>query len=216
MKTPEITHFDNNGYILDKLSDEQLKPIWDEINKIQSDFSKARSMHHELAGNIEQEYEIVDSIPHVASFIGKYVDVYGINSNYLNELSHNTKPCKFKITKMWVNFQKKDEINPPHNHPGVYSFVIWMKIPFLIDDEKNCPRSKNSTFNIPAHFQFLYINTLGKIRTVNLPIDKNWEGTICFFPSQLTHMVMPFTTSDDYRITIAGNIAFDINNSYEN
>ena len=118
MTTPKITHFDNNGYILDKLSDQQLKPIWDEVNKIKSDFSKARSMHHELAGNIEQEYEIVDSIPHVASFIGKYVDVYGLNSNYLNELAHNTKPCKFKITKMWVNFQKKDEINPPHNHPG--------------------------------------------------------------------------------------------------
>ena len=36
--------------------------------------------------------------------------------------------------------------NPLHNHTGVYSFVIWMKIPFDYDDQVDLPNSKGSNF----------------------------------------------------------------------
>ena len=39
-----------------------------------------------------------------------------------------------------------------------------------------------------------------------LPIDKAWEGTMILFPSSLNHNVYPFYTSDDYRISISGNL----------
>jgi hypothetical protein len=41
-----------------------------------------------------------------------------------------------------------------------------------------------------------------------LPVDKTWENVIVLFPAGLTHSVSPFYSSDDYRISVAGNIKF--------
>ena len=42
------------------------------------------------------------------------------------------------LNRWWVNYQKQNEFNPIHNHAGVYSFVIWMKIPY--DFKKTEPK----------------------------------------------------------------------------
>ena len=42
-----------------------------------------------------------------------------------------------------------------------------------------------------------------------LPIDKNWEGYMIMFPANLQHCVYPFYTSDETRISFAGNISLD-------
>jgi len=47
------------------------------------------------------------------------------------------------------------------------------------------------------------------IKTYNnvlVEVDKSWEGTIIMFPAFLHHMVHPFYTSDEYRISISGNL----------
>ena len=41
-----------------------------------------------------------------------------------------------------------------------------------------------------------------------LDVDKSKEGYFVIFPSNLNHQVFPFYSSDDYRITVAGNINF--------
>ena len=46
----------------------------------------------------------------------------------------------------------------------------------------------------------------GKIVDLPIRITKDYEGTGFFFPSYSTHGVNPFYTSDDYRITISGNL----------
>ena len=35
---------------------------------------------------------------------------------------------KYEYDGMWVNIQKANEYNPPHNHAGHISFVIYLKI----------------------------------------------------------------------------------------
>ena len=42
--------------------------------------------------------------------------------------------------------------------------------------------------------------------------ERNDIGKIIFFPSKLNHCVYPFYTSDDTRISISGNILFEVNN----
>ena len=37
-------------------------------------------------------------------------------------------------------------------------------------------------------------------------LDSQYENTICVFPSILNHAVFPFYTSDEYRISVSGNI----------
>ena len=59
--------------------------------------------------------------------------------------------------------------------------------------------------------QFLYIDSLGQIQTHQVKVDKSFEGKILFFNAKQNHCVYPFYTSDDYRITISGNVKFNLN-----
>ena len=55
---------------------------------------------------------------------------------------------------------------------------------------------------------YFYICTIQSHYIYNLePYNK---GTMLFFPSSLSHTVYPFYTSDKERISISGNIHYDV------
>lgn len=206
-----INFGDDVGFILYECTEEELKPIWDEVNEItKNNFLDATPHNKYLAGNIEHEYILKKCVSHVSDLIMPLINVYDQAWPYLSELSILNKSMPIAIDSLWVNFQKKHEFNPPHVHSGLMSFVIWLDIPYDIEDEMNVNHSKNSNVKIPGHFQFLYTNSLGKICTHNIPVDKKYNGMAAVFPSNLTHAVYPFTTSDEYRITISGNYKFNV------
>ena len=137
------------------------------------------------------------------------VDIESLDNNkypnYLKDYNVLFNDAPLGLDNYWINFQKKYEFNPPHSHSGVFSFVIWLKIPYDLQEELDYfgdvnQGSKTSMFN------FLYTDGLGKIKTYNVHVDKNFEGKICMFPSNMLHYVNPFYTSDDYRISLSGNI----------
>jgi hypothetical protein len=114
----------------------------------------------------------------------------------------------------WVNFQEKYEFNPPHSHSGVLSFVIWYDIPFYMEDELLKSPSQKTEFDKRENGYFNFIPRLGEPTmhtSMSVPIaaDKRLNGTICLFPSSLSHSVYPFYSSDDYRITFSGNLRFE-------
>ena len=113
---------------------------------------------------------------------------------------------ELKLSHLWVNYQKKHEFNPPHIHGGVMSFVIWMKIPYNLTDEEAVFPITSGGAPRTSKFTFHYSNILGKMGHLVIPIDKSFEGVICLFPSELAHSVNPFYTSDDYRVSISGNL----------
>ncbi len=123
--------------------------------------------------------------------------------NFITEIQHGE--VKFELERMWVNVQRKGEFLPVHDHSGVYSFVIWADVPFNMEDEACYSPNPTTDKNRAGHFQFLYTDALGKITTLNLPVDKKWEGRLCMFPSAMHHQVYPFYSSDDVRISISGN-----------
>ena len=93
-----------------------------------------------------------------------------------------------------------------HTHSGVLSFVIWYKTPYLYKDEVEYDTAKKgSSLCTNGLFSFI-INKNGVVDSVYIPVDKNWDGYISLFPANLFHQVYPFFTSDDYRISISGNI----------
>ena len=63
--------------------------------------------------------------------------------------------------------------------------------------------------NTPSNslFEFVCTDFMGRIVQNKIKVDKSYEGCIIMFPSSLHHMVHPFYTSDDYRISIAGNLS---------
>ena len=121
-----------------------------------------------------------------------------------------TENAPYGLDELWVNFQKQHEFNPSHNHNGVFSFVIWVKIPTDWREQHALPISANSNLPKASDFEFQYTTMLGKIEYCNYRLDKTYEGGMLFFPAQLMHAVYPFYNCDEERISISGNIHFDI------
>ena len=162
-------------------------------------------MNPSLAGQITKEYEITKSLPLLNPFLEEMGRAYQKEWDYYPK--ENPNDNKLRVESVWVNMQKKLEVNPLHNHDGTLSFVAWLYVPFKLEDERNMPNCKNSrTVELASTFQFVYTTALGTIVNYPLFVEEGWEGRIIMFPAKLLHMVYPFQTSDDYRISIAGNL----------
>ena len=146
---------------------------------------------------VKEVLKLIDLHEHKYQYFGKIF-------NFVTELA--TGKIQFELERVWVNIQRKGEFLPIHNHSGIYSFVIWSDVPFNMADEACYSPNPTTDKNRAGHFQFLYTDALGKITTLNLPVDKKWEGRICLFPAELNHQVYPFYSSDDVRVSISGNI----------
>ena len=170
-------------------------------------------LNQDLAGNIKHEYAIPKGkaavSPMLMQMIIKHQEKY---PNYFKK-AHSTinyKACEIELFNLWVNFQKKYEFNPMHVHDGLYSFVIWHKVPYTMKDEKARLASMMDNDFRAGMFAFFFSDPSGKITQEALPVDKNWEGKVALFPANLNHCVYPFYTSDEYRISISGNLGFKI------
>ena len=162
-------------------------------------------MNPSLAGQITKEYQITKSLPLLNPFLEEMGRAYQKYWNYYPKENPNNN--NLTVESVWVNMQKKLEVNPLHNHDGTLSFVAWLYVPFKLEDERNMENCKNSrTVELASTFQFVYTTVLGKIVNSPMFVESGWEGRIVMFPSQLLHIVYPFQTSDDYRISIAGNL----------
>ncbi len=127
------------------------------------------------------------------------------NKMYNSITSISAENAELELERIWINIQRKGEFLPVHNHSGVYSFVIWSDVPFTMEEEIQHSPNPTTEKNRAGLFQFIYTDTLGKIGLLTLPVDKKWQGRICVFPAELNHQVYPFYSSDDVRISIAGN-----------
>ena len=208
----EHSHLPNIG-----LTTGQIPPeIYQDLNKEILDIHRASEtgtldkkgierMNRTLAGQITKEYQITKSLPLLNPYLEEMGRAYQKEWNYYPK--ENPNDNKLKVESVWVNMQKKLEVNPLHNHDGTLSFVAWLHVPFKLEDERNMPNCKNSrTVELASTFQFVYTTALGTIANCPMFVESGWEAKIIMFPAKLLHMVYPFQTSDDYRISIAGNL----------
>ena len=162
-------------------------------------------MNPSLAGQITKEFQITKSRELLDPFLEEMGRAYQKEWNYYPK--ENPNDNKLTVESVWVNMQKKLEVNPLHNHDGTLSFVAWLHVPFKLEDERNMENCKNSrTVQLASTFQFVYTTALGTIANCPMFVESGWEARIVMFPAKLLHIVYPFQTSDDYRISIAGNL----------
>tara|TARA_B100001250_G_scaffold252289_1_gene216952 strand:- start:616 stop:1296 length:681 start_codon:yes stop_codon:yes gene_type:complete len=162
-----------------------------------------------LLGNIEkQRYAPYDPTKFI-DFINPHV------MNYMkekNERSNKTKEtCNWDTTVgspvikesdirynlgagPWVNFQQKGEFNPLHNHGGIVSAVVFIKIPEELKQER-----LKSTFSAKAAgcLEFVYMDQHIVVRPK--------EAMMYLFPAYLKHTVYPYQ-SDVERISMSFNL----------
>jgi hypothetical protein len=202
--------FPNIGVITAVFTDEELAPLKEEILEIQNNFNLAKKHNKKLVGHIKKEFELIKSKEHIEKILEPYIWEFDNEFGYLSSVAVLNTDCLLSIDSMWVNFQEKHEFNPAHSHTGVLSFVIWIDIPYNIQDEKLQSPGVESISPLAGNFTFHYTNSLGKICHQHIGADHSMENHFFLFPAQLNHSVAPFYTSDKYRISVSGNYKFQV------
>lgn len=179
---------------------------------IQNNFQNTESYSKHLYGSLEKEINYSQAQNLLGNFL-KYAAEQYWNTSEID--IDNSKREMILSTNYegnrdcWINFQKATEYNGLHNHSGILSFVIWIKIPFTVEEENNHPSLIHSKNKHGGSFMFHYPDPInGNVTTHIIPADVNFEGKMIIFDSRLRHCVNPFYTSSDYRISLAGNLIF--------
>ena len=197
----------NTGTVEGMLPDNIIKDIWTLIEEAKE---KPIDMRKDLAGNIKSSIQLNLKSPITNNFIKevltkfleKHINSYG--SPYRLQME---KGQGFNMNSMWVNFQRQTEFNPIHDHGGIFSFVIWLKIPTSFEEQKKLPIAVESNSNMSiSNFELIYTDVLGTIRTFAYNMEKEAEGYMVLFPAGLNHQVYPFYDNDEERISISGNV----------
>ena len=183
--------------------------FWDLIEEAKKN---PQDMKSELAGNIKSSLVLDVQSPLLKDFysyvLPTLIDTHLKSFGSPWRANFNPEVDKLNLFKLWVNFQKQHEFNPMHDHNGIYSFVIWMKIPTSYEEQRQLPIAKNSNSdNQISNFGFTYQDILGTTKNYYYNMEKDIEGYLVLFPSKLLHLVNPFYDCEDERITISGNIS---------
>lgn len=145
-----------------------------------------------------KKFEDENDLRWFASGIQPYLETYlKLRSDYLKT---NDNISAVELVSLWINYQKKHEINPEHTHSEDLSFVIYLKIPDLLIEENTAYKGRSAG---PGGIKFRYGEKTDFTVSDHYFLPK--EGDMFIFPSKLAHEAYAFT-SDCIRISVAGNI----------
>jgi hypothetical protein len=151
-----------------------------------------------LAGIIKEEYSYEDRKDYVDE-IAQFLTVYDAAYQKWKNETYKVKP-EYILNSLWINYMKKNEYNPPHDHSDYLSFVIFLKVPEEITKEQDDFVGNSAG---PGSLSFLYGE--GNRQSITYQSVKPKERDIFIFPAWIKHYVAPFY-SDVTRITVSGNI----------
>jgi hypothetical protein len=151
-----------------------------------------------LAGIIKEEYAYEDRKAYVGE-ISQFLTVYDAAYQKWKSEEYKVKP-EYILNSLWVNYMKKGEYNPPHDHSDYLSFVIFLKVPEEITKEQDAFVGNSAG---PGSLSFLYGE--GNRQSITYQSVKPKERDIFIFPAWIKHYVAPFY-SDVTRISVSGNI----------
>jgi len=204
--------FINTPWLDLQLTKGAMDHLWDSINNSQyEDAGKT------LAGNISKSRFIQDKdnwfYENVLKRFAETIHFKDWNNYYNVHIAKSQIPPVFKLYKLWVNYQKQHEFNPPHDHNkgAGFSFVVFMKIPTNWKEQHALPISVNSNTPRASDFQFLFGEGQGPVQDYSFSLSPKDEGRMLFFPAWLMHQVFPFYGTEKERITVSGNIIFEAN-----
>ena len=189
LPTPKILKF--------KLEEE----ILDHLSKLIAKYDNGKHQWMLIDENRRFRNQVLSKV------INQYINTYNVPFNPKTTFRHS-----FTFQRFWCNRMSKGEYQALHNHDAVFSFIIWLKIPFSCKKERELI---NSMHPEPGSVSFVYSDITGTHKKHSFLLDESFDGTMLFFPSDLFHVVNPFFASDGFRISIAGDIALNSLNPVE-
>ena len=148
-------------------------------------------MDHETGYGSESKEKL---LPILSMYLGIYDQMY----EKFTMKPYDKKP-EYILSALWINHQKQHEYNPPHDHDGKLSFVIYLQIPEELKKEQKEYKGKSCG---PGGIQFVYGD--GPRDCVTYQSFFPQEGEMYIFPAWLKHWVAPYK-SDCTRISVSGN-----------
>ena len=177
-----------------KITDEFKKLLLTEARKNKLDYTD------KLAGILDKETGYSDEsktliVPEISRYLGVYDQMF---EKFINK-PYQKKP-HYIMTALWINYQKQNDFNPPHDHDGKLSFVIYLQIPDELKKENATYKGKSCG---PGGIQFVYGD--GPRDCVTYQSFMPEENDMYIFPAWLKHWVAPYK-SDCIRISVSGNV----------
>ena len=176
-----------------KVKDEFKKLLLDEGKKNNEDYTTklAWILDKETGYSPESKNKI---LPFLSQYIGVYDQAY---QKYVNK-PYDKMP-EYVLSALWINYQQPGDFNPPHDHDGKLSFVVYCSMPKELKKEHEDYKGKSCG---PGGIQFIYGN--GPRDAITYMSFLPEEGDMFIFPAWLKHWVAPYK-SDCTRITVSGN-----------
>jgi len=177
-----------------KISNDFKKLLLEEGEKNKLDFTDklAGILNKETGYSEESKAKI---LPLMSEALGVYDQAY---QKYTMK-PYDKKP-EYLLTALWINYQKANDFNPPHDHDGKLSFVTYLSIPEELKKENAAYTGKSCG---PGGIQFLYGNGPRDCVTIYSIFPE--ENDMFIFPAWLKHWVAPYR-SDVTRISVSGNV----------
>jgi len=187
---------DNYGFVDSVLPTDLFETIKEECFVAQE---QNKQMISGLSGTgVPEHYWLNKSQQPLNNFLIKMLNEFNWNFPGIYNVKLLTSDLPFAFGKSWINFQKQGEFIPNHTHDGLYSYTIWIQIPYSESDDKHA-----------GNFEFTYTDIIGNIKQHTIPLSTKDEGRIILFPSRLPHTVYPFYNTNQTRISVSGNILLD-------
>ena len=201
-------YFNNFGYLERRLPETLFNEILDDCLSAETGDSHVPMISGLSGTGTPTHYWLKDPCKSkLQSFTLELVSEYENEFHYLNKFKNNSSSTPLICKDPWINIQSQGEFIPVHEHDGVLSYSLWVKIPYDIDEEL-----KNSQY--ASTFQFLYQSITGDTMTsAKINVSKQMEGIIIMFPSSLKHCVYPYYTTKEKRISVSGNILLNTGNN---
>lgn len=176
-----------------KVKDEFKKLLLDEAKSNKDDYTT------KLAGILDKETGYTNQsknkiLPTLSQYIGVYDQAY---QRYVNK-PYDKLP-EYVLSALWINYQRPNDFNPPHDHDGRLSFVIYCSMPKELKKEHEDYKGKSCG---PGGIQFIYGN--GPRDAITYMSFLPEENDMFIFPAWLKHWVAPYK-SDCTRISVSGN-----------
>tara|TARA_R100000963_G_C4569455_1_gene54955 strand:- start:22 stop:591 length:570 start_codon:yes stop_codon:yes gene_type:complete len=167
-----------------KISDEFHQKLLEEA---QASRTEKFNYGHQLAGVIKEEYYFRDKkifLSYLSPLLRVYDSAVALRRPDQPQLRN---PNNYFLKTLWVNFQKRYEFNPMHNHLDALSFVIFIQVPPELTAEQKSFVGQGIG---PGCLQFVYGE--GNHQAITTYSTPAVEKEMFIFPAWLKHHVAPF------------------------
>ena len=205
MKKPKAVDLPNYGVLECELEEKDISNLWTLVHK----YAPNAKWEGNRLLEIDQEnkqFSLCDDDELFQKNVlmpatQTYFETYG--TPYKHKTTHHHIPT---FNRFWCRVSKDGDYQSIHDHQGIFTFVVWLKIPFEGEEE----RQVQAGFRPEAgDFVLCYPDTCGQYQKRSWVLGKRAEGKMLFFPSDLNHIVYPHYTTTEYRVALAGDVAMN-------